>query len=121
MVHRIAADLVGAVGHPFGFASVREFNSSRGISIAFAASTKALPEATPSLPSQRLKRIAVARPAEPTSTIIAVVCAWIAAPLFSANDRCAVASYFAWIGQIGMQLALPQHAGLSSRAAELRA
>jgi hypothetical protein len=35
--------------------------------------------------------------------------------------RCAVASYFVWIGQIGTQLALPQHCGRPSRQIELRA
>jgi hypothetical protein len=104
---------------PFGLASVREFNSSRGISIARKHEGFAGSHAFAAVPTP--KGIAVARPSEPTSTIVAVVCAWIAAPLFPANDRCTVASYFAWIGQIGMQLALAQHAGLSSRAAELRA
>ena len=61
---------------PFGKASLRECSSSRGVSIACAASTKTLPEATPSLPSQRLKRMAVTRPSVPTSTFVAVVCAW---------------------------------------------
>ena len=53
---------------PFGMASLRECSSSRGVSIACAASTKTLPVATPSLPSQRLKRMAVTRPSAPTST-----------------------------------------------------
>ena len=60
-----------------------------------------------------VKAPTVSRRSEPTSTLVAVVIAWIAAPLFSANDRCTVASYFAQTGQIGMQLALPQQAGLS--------
>ena len=106
---------------PFGKASLRECSSSRGVSIACAASTKTLPEATPSLPSQRLKRIAVTRPSVPTSTLVAVVCAWTSAPFFSATDTCTVASYFAPIGQIGMQLALPQQAGRPLPLTELRA
>ena len=52
---------------------VREFNSSRGVSIACAASTKTLPEAEPSLPSQRLKRIAATFRSGPISTDVAVV------------------------------------------------
>src|SRR5689334_6102485 len=42
------------------------------------------------------------------------------APLLSARAMCTVASYFAWIGQIGMQLLLPQHGGRSSRTTEFR-
>jgi hypothetical protein len=65
--------------------------------------------------------MAVTRRSPSTSILVAVVCAWSIAPLFSARDTCTVASYFAPIGQTGMQLALPQQAGLPSRLTELRA
>ena len=35
-------------------------------------------------------------------------------------DQPIFVQYFAWIGQIGMQLLLPQHGGRSSRTTELR-
>ena len=72
MVHEIAADLAGAIGHPVrqGFAA-RVQQQPRGLD-----RVRRMHEdfgATPSLPSQRLKRKAVTRPSVPTSTFMAVV------------------------------------------------
>ena len=120
MVHQVAPDLVGAVGDAVRRRLVLELSRSRGVSIAWAARTKTLPVALPSLPSQRLKRMAVDAAVGADLDAAAVVSAMQRRAVFSARARCTVASYFAWIGQTGMQLALPQQAGRSSRSTEFR-
>jgi len=109
-----------AFATPFGVASLFELRRSRGVSMACAAMTNTFPVARPSLPSQRLKRTAVTFRSAPTSTNTAVLASWSTAPDATARATWTVASYLACTGHTGMQLALPQHGGRSSRVSEFR-
>jgi hypothetical protein len=70
--------------------------------------------AVSSLPSGRLNAAEAMRPSGPTSSRVTTASASSSAPAFSAWATCVIASYLAWIGQIGMQLELPQQGGRPS-------
>jgi hypothetical protein len=100
---------------------VRDCSNSFGVSMPCAATTITFPVARSSLPSARVTSSEVIRPSAPTSRRVTTASATTCTPRRSALMTCAIASYFACTGQIGMQLPLPQHAGRSSYGAELRA
>jgi hypothetical protein len=90
-----------------------DINSSRGVSIPFAAMTQILAFTHPLVlgPACRMKLIWLMRPFSPTTISLATVRSIICTnPVFVASFNVMVGSYFAWIGQIGMQFVLPAQA-----------